>query len=96
MKKILNKILANKKNPIVRNVVVIIGCIVALLALGLVASVIKAMLSWVLALGWHILLTIAITTLLCGVIFGYAEMRTHGYVIEEVDEEEYDDDDDEE
>lgn len=65
-------------NPIVRNVVVIIAIVAALLALGLVASVIKTVIGWVLGFGWKILLAIAVTALLCGVIFGFAEMRIHG------------------
>ncbi|MBQ7411048.1 MAG: hypothetical protein IJW20_06680 [Clostridia bacterium] len=84
----IKKNLKALKNPIVRNVAIIIGVIVALVAVGLVASIIKALLAWVLTLGWKILMAIAITALLCGAIFGYAEMKRFGN--KEDDYEEYD------
>ena len=63
------------KNPIARNVVVIIGVIAVLLVVALLASIIRSLVGWILALGWKYLLTIVITAVLCGVIFGYADMK---------------------
>lgn len=71
----LKKNLKLPKNPIARNVVAIIGVVVVLLVVALLASVIRFFVDWVLSLGWKYLLTIAITALLCGVIFGYADMK---------------------
>ena len=67
-------------NPIVRNVVVIIAIVTVLVALGLLSSVINTVIGWVLGFGWKILLAIAVTAVLCGIIFGFAEMRIHGNV----------------
>ena len=80
LKKILNKV-PKATNPITRNIIVIIGVIAALAALALAATIVRALFAWIWALGWKILLTIAVTTIICGVIFGYAEMRRNGEVI---------------
>ena len=71
----LKKNLKLPKNPIARNVVVIIGVIGVVLAIALLASLIRFLVGWVISLGWKYLLTIAITALLCGVIFGYVDMK---------------------
>ena len=55
------------KNPIARNVVAIIGVVAVLLVVALLASLIRFLVGWILALGWKYLLTIIITALLCGV-----------------------------
>ena len=62
------------KNPIARNVVAIIGVVSVVLVVALLASLIRFIVGWILALGWKYILTIAITALLCGVIFGYVDM----------------------
>ena len=63
------------KNPIARNVVAIIGVVAVVLVVALLASLIRFIVGWILALGWKYILTIAITALLCGVIFGYVDMK---------------------
>lgn len=89
-KKILKKL--ELHNPIVRNVVVIVGIILGLVVLGLASGIINALLKFLLGLGWKLLIAIGATAIICGAVFGYAEMRTHGYVSPVKDDEDEDDD----
>jgi hypothetical protein len=67
-----------------------IGIVLGLVALGLLSGIINAILGFLLKLGWKLIITIAVTALLCGAIFGYAEMRSNERVV--VIEEDDDDD----
>ena len=66
-----------KNHPILRNLELIIGFAAILVFLGLVASFGKFIVDWVLSFGVATWVTIGITALVCGILFGIIDAASN-------------------